>query len=74
MNFRPYKRDDLEKVVAIFRSNIPKYFGPGEEGGLRDFLADRRSGDYFVCEIDGKIVGSGGIALNDDSTVSLCWE
>jgi predicted GNAT family N-acyltransferase len=73
MKFRSYKRDDLEKVVAIFRSNIPKYFGPGEEGGLRDFLADRRSSDYFVCEIDGKIVGSGGIALNDDRTVSLCW-
>lgn len=73
MEIRLYAADDLEAVVAIFRSNIPKYFGPGEEPGLRTFLADERSGDYFVCDSDGKIVGSGGIALNDDGTVSLCW-
>lgn len=64
---------DLNAVVAIFRSNIPKYFGPGEEQGLHDFLRDTRAEDYYVVEVDGEIVGSGGIALNDDKTVSLCW-
>lgn len=73
MHIRPYSKTDLEAVVAVFRSNIPKYFGPSEEPGLRDFLADVRSQDYFVIEIDGKVVGAGGIALNDDDTVSLCW-
>ena len=73
MNLRPYTTDDLEPVVAIFRSNIPKYFGPSEEPGLRSFLADARSGDYSVVELGGDIIASGGIALNDDQTVSLCW-
>src|SRR5688572_32537326 len=74
MNLRPYTTADLDNVVAIFRSNIPKYFGPEEEHGLRNFLtSDRVRGDYFVAEIDGEIVGAGGIALNDDNTVSLCW-
>ena len=73
MNLRPYTSDDLEPVVAIFRSNIPKYFGPSEEPGLRSFLADGRSEDYFVGEADGQIVVAGGIALNEDQTVSLCW-
>ncbi len=73
MKIRPYVAKDLNAVVAIFRSNIPKYFGPGEEQGLHDFLRDTRAEDYYVVEVDGEIVGSGGIALNDDKTVSLCW-
>ncbi len=69
---RPYRADDLEAVVAILRSNIPKYFSPHEEGGLSDFLANDLE-DYYVAEIDGDIVAAGGIAKNDDDTVSLCW-
>ena len=72
MNLRPYTPDDLESVVSIFRSNIPKYFGSGEEPGLRNFLATRTE-HYFVGEIDGEIVAAGGIARNEDETVSLCW-
>lgn len=74
MNIRKYASNDLEAVVAIFRSNIPKYFGPSEEPGLHDFLRDH-SDDYYVLEVDGEIVGAGGIALNDldPPTVSLCW-
>lgn len=73
MIFRRYETKDLEAVVAIFRSNIPKYFGPGEERGLREFLEDMRNENYFICELDGNVIGSGGFALNDDKTVSLCW-
>lgn len=73
MEIRSYTHDDLESVVAIFRSNIPKYFSDEEELGLRNFLTDARSEEYFVAEMDGRIVGAGGIALNEDETVSLCW-
>ena len=75
MNIRLYQPADLDSVVAIFRSNIPKYFGPSEESGLHDFLRDY-SDDYDVVEVGGEIVGAGGIALNGDlepPTVSLCW-
>lgn len=73
MNIRDYNSNDLDAVIEIFRSNIPKYFGPEEEPGLRSFLDDVRSEEYFVIEIDGEVVGAGGIALNDDDTISLCW-
>ncbi len=73
MNLRPYTGSDLEAVIAIFRSNIPKYFGPDEEPGLRSFLSDPRCTNYLVGEIDNEVVASGGIALNNDRTVSLCW-
>jgi len=62
-------------VIGVFRSNIPKYFVPAEEEGLHDFLS-RFSDLYYVAELDGEIVGSGGHALNDgrgEKTVSLCW-
>ena len=73
MNLRPFKSIDREAVVEIFRSNIPKYFGPEEETGLCNFLSDTRGEDYFVAEIDGEIIGAGGIAPNADGTASLCW-
>lgn len=72
MKLRSYRTDDLDAVIDIFRSNIPKYFGPNEEPGLRDFLT-KFADDYFVAEIDEQIIGAGGLALNDDQTVSLCW-
>ncbi len=75
MNIRKYVSNDLDAVVTIFHSNTPKYFGPAEEAGLHDFLRDY-SDDYYVLEVDGEIVGAGGIALNGDldpPTVSLCW-
>ena len=73
MNFRPYTPEDLDAVLDIFRSNIPKYFGPSEEPGLRSFLVDTRGENYYVGELDGEVIGAGGIALNENSTVSLCW-
>lgn len=69
---RPYNKSDLESVLAVFRSNIPKYFGPSEELELQDFL-DEQPEHYYVIEVDGEVVGAGGIGLNDDDTVSLCW-
>ncbi|HSI88040.1 MAG TPA: GNAT family N-acetyltransferase [Pyrinomonadaceae bacterium] len=73
MVIRQYQPADLEPVIAIFRSNIPKYFGPEEEAGLRKFLRDF-SDLYYILEKAGEAVGAGGIALNSNAeTVSLCW-
>ena len=74
MEIRQYKSGDLKNVLAIFRSNIPKYFTPAEEPGLYEFL-DAYSGDYHVIEHAGEIVAAGGVAWNDleKPTVSLCW-
>lgn len=74
VNLRSFTPGDLDAVVAVFRSNIPKYFTPDEEPGLHEFL-DVHAEDYYVLEIDGEVVGSGGIAYNDidPPTVSLCW-
>lgn len=73
MVIRPYNQEDIAGVVAVFRSNIPTYFTSAEEPGLRDFLENERGDDYYVLELEGEVVGAGGIGLNPDDTVSLCW-
>lgn len=76
MKIRKYTTADIDSVVAIFRSNIPKYFTEIEEPGLYEFLGvSHHTDDYYVVEIDEQIVGAGGIAYNaiDPPTVSLCW-
>jgi N-acetylglutamate synthase-like GNAT family acetyltransferase len=72
MTIRPYTPQDLDDVVKLFRSNLIKYFVEAEEKELRDFLAEY-SEDYYVVEIIDEIVAAGGIALNPDQTISLCW-
>lgn len=72
MNFRRFEAADTEAVVAIFRSNIPKYFVPAEEQELRDYLAEHPE-DYWLLEQDGATVAAGGVALNGDGSVGLCW-
>lgn len=72
MIIRRYKPSDIEAVVAIFRSNIGKYFVEAEEKELREFL-EAFSDDYFVIEIIDEVVAAGGIAINEDETISLCW-
>jgi ribosomal protein S18 acetylase RimI-like enzyme len=70
---RHFEPTDLPQVIAVFRSNIPKYFSAHEESGLRDFLSESPL-DYFVLEADREVIGAGGFAANsDDKTVSLCW-
>ena len=73
MEIRNYSPEDMEDVVAVFRSNVPKYFAPEEESGLRDFL-NKLTGQYFVVEAEASVIGAGGFALNrDERSVSLCW-
>ncbi|HMT07459.1 MAG TPA: GNAT family N-acetyltransferase [Pyrinomonadaceae bacterium] len=69
---RDYTSGDIEAVVEIFRSNIPKYFSDHEELELRSYLADYPE-NYYLVEVGDEVVGAGGVALNEDDTVSLCW-
>lgn len=72
MKIRQYESEDLDAVISLFRSNLIKYFVEAEEAELREFLAEYTH-DYYVVEIIDEIVASGGIALNKDATISLCW-
>lgn len=72
MNIRHFETSDLDDVLLILRSNIPKYFVHEEVAELKEFL-EKNSADYYVIKLTDRIVAAGGIALNSDQTVSLCW-
>lgn len=59
--FRDYQPGDKAACMALFDSNVPRYFDPSERPLFVDFLA-APPGRYFVLEHDGAVVGCGGYA------------
>lgn len=75
VNIRTYEAADGPVLKEIFFSNVPAYFGEQEWTDFEAFLKDDINPDcpYYVILKNGTIAGAGGIALNEDRTVSLCW-
>lgn len=74
MRLRPYTLADKPPCVALFSSNIPKFFAPHELADFEVFL-DEPECDYFVVEHDnGDLIGCGGYYINTKSRAgALCW-
>ena len=59
---RPYKTQDKERLLEIFKLNIPKYFGHHEIDEFDKYLVQK--GDtYIILEINGEIVGGTGYEI-----------
>lgn len=70
---RPYEPKDRAACLALFDSNVPRFFDATERAGFEAFL-DGLAWPYQVIERDGRIVACGGHAVEADGrTVSLCW-
>lgn len=61
---RPYAAADQEACLAIFRSNLPRYFDPSELPEFEAFL-DKPSGEYFVVALGAPLVACGGCYVRD---------
>lgn len=73
MQIREYKTDDKSDVMACFRSNIPQYFLPNESQLLADYLENDLE-KFFVIEIEGRIIGAGGVNFEDEGESGvLSW-
>lgn len=74
MPMRDYAPADREKCLAVFDSNVPRYFRPHERPEFEAFLG-ALPGPYFVIEDDdGEVIGCGGYAFaREDGTADLCW-
>ncbi|MER3443335.1 MAG: hypothetical protein C4342_00980 [Armatimonadota bacterium] len=53
--FRPYQPHDREACLAVFRSNVPRFFAPHEEREFAGFL-DELPCTYFVLEAAGEVL------------------
>ncbi len=70
---RPYEPKDRAACLALFDSNVPRFFDPTEKAGYERFL-DRLDSPYQVIERDGRVVACGGLAVERDGrTATLCW-
>lgn len=71
---RPYDpARDRDACLAIFRSNVPTFFGASEEADYAAFL-EAPAGRYLVLHTpDGAIVAAGGYALDAQGLYALCW-
>jgi N-acetylglutamate synthase-like GNAT family acetyltransferase len=74
MRVRDYTPADRNGCLAVFDSNVPKFFVPAERPEFAAFL-DALPGPYIVLEEDdGTIVGCGGHAVTPATGVAdLCW-
>lgn len=71
---RPYHPYDQQRVLEIFRKNIPKFFASAEEYTFLQYL-DQFANTYFVVENNHRIVGAGGYHLTDQPTTArLSWQ
>ncbi|MBC9929106.1 GNAT family N-acetyltransferase [Chitinophaga qingshengii] len=80
MIIRPYTAADKPACLAAFRSNMPKFFAPGEltdfdtwleEQGKRD-LSDRNE-CYYVLALNNEIIGCGGYYIRGNGTAIMTW-
>ncbi|AKD05198.1 GNAT family N-acetyltransferase [Pontibacter korlensis] len=70
---RPYSSQDKEELLELLRLNTPQYFAEEEEADFIEYL-NKHVESYFVVEVEGKIIGSGGINYFPDKTARISWD
>lgn len=71
---RDYRTNDKSEVIDLLRLNTPEYFDPSEEKDFENYL-DHQAEDYFVYEVNSKIIGAGGINYClKDKLARISWD
>ncbi|HJP99596.1 MAG TPA: GNAT family N-acetyltransferase [Rhodanobacteraceae bacterium] len=76
---RPIEPRDDAAIAAIIRSVMPEFGAGGEGFAIHDAEVDtmcatyaKPRSAYFVVEIDGKVVGGGGVAPLENGEAGVC--
>lgn len=76
---RPVKVSDNAAVASIIRTVMPEFGAGGRGTAINDSEVDniyetytQPRAAYFVCELDGKVVGGGGVAQLLHGDVNTC--
>lgn len=74
MNLRSYRAADDEGCLAVFDSNVPKFFAPHERAEFAAFLAQSSDPYFVVTDEQGQIVGCGGYYIMPErAAAGLTW-
>jgi hypothetical protein len=60
LSYKPYTSEYKSALLKIFKSNCSKYFDPGDESDLIDYLDNYTDENYLVVFKDDEIIGCGG--------------
>lgn len=71
LRIEEYRPSDRSDCLAVFDSNVPRFFGGHERDELASFL-DGPSGVYLVVRRESSTVACGGVARVGEDAV-LCW-
>jgi N-acetylglutamate synthase-like GNAT family acetyltransferase len=73
LKFRRYQSADKETCLAIFLSNVPKYFFPYEEVTFLEDLEELAE-NFLVVTKGSKIIACGGYHVDtQENEAWLCW-
>lgn len=72
---RTYMPPDQHACLGLFDGNVPAFFSLSERQDFEQFLSGQAlEQPYHVLECDGRIVGCGGLIVEEDGiTAGLCW-
>ena len=73
---RPWRAGDKTSCLALFDSNLPRFFAPDERAEFETFLdaLTLRPAPYLVLERGGRIVACGGLEVEPGGRqASLTW-
>ena len=74
MVIEPYRPDHRGACLALFDSNVPRFFRAEERGEFEAFL-DAPPGPYLVGRVDAEVIAAGGYAedASQPGIWMLCW-
>ena len=70
--FRPYRDNDYDACMAIYRKNEPGRFPPGHISTFEQFLR-RDAKTCIITEVDSKVAACGGLLLEAPDLAILCY-
>lgn len=74
MEIIPYTSDYKRDCLAVFNSNIPKYFAEHELNEFISWLDNGQTDMYYVVRLNGKTVGCGGIYMDSENNkAGFAW-
>jgi ribosomal protein S18 acetylase RimI-like enzyme len=74
MRLRAYLPADQDDCLALFDSNVPKFFAPHERAEFAEFLETGHDPYFVVVDDQGYIVGCGGYFINRErASAGLTW-
>ena len=73
LRYRPFVSSDRDDCIAVFETNVPRFFRDHELQSFTDFI-DSSDHPYLVVVSDKETVGCGGYSIQSGSdTADLCW-